>query len=276
MKFALTGYPLGHSMSPFIHSELFALSGVEADYVKLELPTEKLLRSEFDSLDGFNVTIPHKIAIIPMLDKVCGIAARMQTVNTVKIENGLFTGYNTDYDGMMYSLSCAEIRLSGSVLLCGCGGVARMMAHAALTNGCSVTVCAVDMNMAAGFKRYFDSEYGIDLKVISPDTQTNDKYDLLINGTPAGMFPNFIGELPACKKLVDSCAAVLDAVYNPRSTALTERALSNGAKVAYGMPMLVYQAAHAQKIWYGAEFSNADIQILIEKTDKKMREEFSN
>ena len=126
MKFLLTGYPLGHSMSPFIHSELFKLSGVDATYSKLEIAPENLSRKAFCDIDGFNVTIPHKIAIIDHLDKIEGIAARMKTVNTVKIENGIFTGYNTDYDGMMYSLNQSGIALSGNVLLCGCGGVAKI------------------------------------------------------------------------------------------------------------------------------------------------------
>lgn len=274
MKFALTGYPLGHSMSPFIHNELFRLAGVEAEYEKLELPPEKLNREAFSGLSGFNVTIPHKIAVIPLLDEVQGIAAKMKTVNTVKNDNGKLIGYNTDYDGMLYSLGRSGIELSGNVLLCGCGGVARMMAHAALQHGCRLTVCAVDEKMAADFKQSFDFEYGIDLKVIGHDVDTNETYDLLINGTPAGMYPKLIGQLPTNKKLVESASAVLDAVYNPRETALTKLASANGAKVAYGMPMLVYQAARAQAIWYGAQFSDDDLDRLTEMTDRKMREEF--
>ena len=256
MKFALTGYPLGHSMSPFIHSELFKLSGVSGEYTKLELEPSKLKREAFEGLSGFNVTIPHKIAIIDYLDKIEGIAARMKTVNTVKIENGIFTGYNTDYDGMMYSLNQSGIALSGNVLLCGCGGVAKMMAHAAINNNCSVTVCAMDM------------------KIIPQQSDISDEFDLLINGTPAGMYPHFMNDLPASESLVKKCKNVFDAVYNPRETKLTQFALSNGAKVAYGMPMLVFQAAAAHKIWYNAEFKDADIMKLIEMSNAKMKEDF--
>ena len=275
MKFLLTGYPLGHSMSPFIHSELFKLSGVDATYSKLEIAPENLSRKAFCDIDGFNVTIPHKIAIIDHLDKIEGIAARMKTVNTVKIENGIFTGYNTDYDGMMYSLNQSGIALSGNVLLCGCGGVAKMMAHAAINNNCSVTVCAMDMKMANDFKAYFDAEYGIDMKVISQDAQSDDEYDLLINGTPAGMYPKFINDLPANEKLIKNCKNVFDAVYNPKDTALTKFAIANGAKVAYGMPMLVFQAAAAHTIWYGAKFNDEDIARLIVDANEVMKKEFS-
>ncbi|MBQ2675793.1 MAG: shikimate dehydrogenase [Clostridia bacterium] len=269
MNFCLIGYPLGHSMSPFIHKNLFSLSGKNADYVNIEIPPEQLTE-KVKQLDvfGFNVTIPHKTAVIPLLDRLEGKAKVLKTVNTVKIENGKMIGYNTDCDGFLKSLELAGIELCGNVIICGAGGTARMMCYLAAEKGCNITLCVrpSGVERANNLKNEVCSVYPANIKINDFDSS----YDLLLNATPAGMYPNNIGLLPCDKAIVDSAKAVFDAVYNPRSTKLIETALANGSKVAYGMPMLVYQAAKAHEIWYGATFNNDDLFQIIDKTNSEL------
>ena len=128
-KYGLIGHPLGHSMSPLIHEKLFALSGItDYTYELIDIVPESLKNSidMFKELKGFNITIPHKTAIIPMTDRLGESALRYNSVNCVSNDNGIFTGYNTDCDGFLRSAEL--LPLGGKVLLLGCGGVGRMIA----------------------------------------------------------------------------------------------------------------------------------------------------
>ena len=126
-KFALIGHPLGHSMSPLIHEKLFALSGMtDAEYSLLDIDPADLpqKRELLGSLGGLNVTIPHKQAVIPLLDELGESAQRYNSVNCIKNDGGRLTGYNTDCDGFLRSAEL--LPLGGKVAILGCGGVGRM------------------------------------------------------------------------------------------------------------------------------------------------------
>lgn len=142
-RYAVLGYPLGHTMSPFIHEKLFAVHGVSAVYEKRELPPQALSEElpALRSLSGFNLTIPHKSAILPLLDQIDGKAALYGAVNTVKCGECL-TGYNTDCVGFLRALEEASIPLAGKILLCGAGGAAHMMAFEAALAGGTLTIAA--------------------------------------------------------------------------------------------------------------------------------------
>ena len=131
-RYAVLGYPLGHTMSPFIHEKLFAIHGVNAVYEKRELPPQELAEElpALRGLSGFNLTIPHKRAILPLLDQIDGKALLYGAVNTVKCGEHL-VGYNTDCVGFLRALEDAKIPLAGKILLCGAGGAAHMMAFEA-------------------------------------------------------------------------------------------------------------------------------------------------
>lgn len=101
-KFAVIGHPIGHTMSPFIHTRLFELQGVKAEYTKLDIAPENLeyeFKNTLSKLDGFNITIPHKQAVIPFLDEIDAKAEMYGSVNTVSNKNGISKGYTTDPDG---------------------------------------------------------------------------------------------------------------------------------------------------------------------------------
>ena len=127
-KFAVIGHPIGHTMSPFIHTRLFELQGVKAEYTKLDIAPENLeyeFKNTLSKLDGFNITIPHKQAVIPFLDEIDAKAEMYGSVNTVSNKNGISKGYTTDPDGFLKALDAAGILLNGRIVVFGCGGVAR-------------------------------------------------------------------------------------------------------------------------------------------------------
>ncbi|MGN0115669.1 MAG: shikimate dehydrogenase [Acutalibacteraceae bacterium] len=277
MKYALIGYPLGHSVSPFIHNKLFSLNGADAEYTNIEIAPNELNIPEFaKEYDGFNVTIPYKTEVIPFLTELCGKAQYLKTVNTVKNDNGKLYGYNTDADGMLKSLEMSGISLSGNVLICGAGGTARMLCCVAVKMGCNVTLCVRNpqSDKVLRLKSDIMRDFGANIDIIGSD-EISGSYGLLMNATPAGMYPKFIGQTPASIKLIEQIPAVFDAVYNPRETELIKIAKQNGAKVAYGLPMLVYQAAAAQTIWYGADFNDDELKKVIDETEQYITQRFS-
>lgn len=273
MNFCLIGYPLGHSMSPFIHRELFCINGISSDYTLNTIEPERLSESfeKLKALKGFNVTIPHKTSIIPLLSDLSERARLFGAVNTVKLNENGAKGYNTDCFGFLRALEMAGITLGGRVLLCGSGGVSRMFAFESILAGAELTIAVRDADIEAAelIKKEIEDKLGKTANVITLD-KVDGAYDLLINGTPVGMHPN----VDACvlpEEKVKKCGAVFDAVYNPLETKLVRYAKEAGIKCSNGLSMLVWQAAVAQEIWLGVEFSMDDIRKVLKKTEEEMK-----
>ena len=266
-KFALIGHPLGHSMSPLIHEKLFALSGMtDAEYSLLDIDPADLpqKRELLGSLGGLNVTIPHKQAVIPLLDGLGESAQRYNSVNCIKNDGGRLTGYNTDCDGFLRSLEAAGSGLHGRVLQIGCGGVGRMIAIEAVRHGAELTV-AVRNGSESKVQPVFDyaKENNIDAKitVVHPEDITG-SYDVLVNASPVGMFPHN-DDCPVSEDVIANCGFVFDVIYNPERTKIMQIAEKYGIKTCGGMAMLVWQAAVAHEIWNGASYKDDDIAALI-------------
>lgn len=271
--FALIGYPLGHSLSPLIHRELFNTANLEADYTLKEIAPENLAREleALKGLQGFNVTIPHKVNIIPLLDELDERAALFGAVNTAKVyENGKTRGYNTDCSGFLNALKDADIPLAGRVLLCGSGGVARMFAFEAVLAGCDLTIAVRDSGVRSAEKIVHEIEQKLckTARVVRLG-EADGSYDLIINATPVGMFPHTDGCIIG-RDIIKRAAAVFDAVYNPSETLFIKYARDAGIKYLNGLPMLVWQAAVAEEIWNGVSFTGDDIAPVLELTEKEL------
>ena len=273
-NYALIGYPLGHSLSPQIHARLLQLSGVEGGYEKLEIPPEELTESfeKLSALSGFNITIPHKVAIMDYCDRLDEGAKRYRSVNCVK--NGEEkVGYNTDVLGFTKSIEMLGASLSGKVLLIGCGGVGRMMAIETALSGGELTIAALESDRVLAEKVMAEiAEMKPEAKVnavyidgaLSPDNFGGEmpKFDLLINASPVGMYPK-TDRMACTPEVLDNVSYVFDAVYNPKVTLLAKTAREKGAKAMTGMAMLVLQAAAAHEIWNNARFEDSDLKKLI-------------
>lgn len=273
-KFCLIGHPLGHSLSPQIHARLFELSGEKVEYTLEDIAPEEL-ESKFGFLsefDGFNITIPHKVGIIGYCDELSDGAERYKSVNCLK--NGAKKiGYNTDCIGFTKSIELLGASLGSKVLLIGCGGVGRMMAIETAREGGDLTIAALEndlplaanvigeiqaMNPTAKVKAVKIPADGLSAAALG-----NEKFDLLVNACPVGMFPK-VDRMPCLPEVLDNVRFVFDAIYNPKETLLAKTAREKGCKAMTGMAMLVLQAVAAHEIWDNAAYNKEDIDKLIE------------
>lgn len=265
-KFAVIGHPIGHTMSPFIHNRLFQLSGIEAEYIKLDIAPENLA-DEYNrllsKLDGYNITIPHKQNIIQLIDEIDDKAKMYGSVNTVANSDGIAKGYTTDPDGFLKALDAAGIILDGRVVILGCGGVARTMAYEVVLKGLPLlfAVRKDDVNIAKSLCSEIENTVkGAKVSFCLIDEVSGD-IDVLVNATPIGMFPKLDAQ-PVTDSVISRCASVFDAVYNPLETVLIQKALANGSKAVGGMSMLVWQAVVAHEKWDGSVYDKEEIAKL--------------
>ncbi len=224
--FGLIGKHLGHSLSADYFARKFAQEKIDADYRLIEL--QGLWEGIPADLDGYNVTIPYKRAIIPYLKSIDAIAAEIGAVNVVK--DGI--GYNTDYIGVIESLKEVVGRWSlvdgnRSALILGQGGAARAVRYA-------LKVMGIESEMISAHDE------------ITADVR---QYALIVNATPLGMFPD-VETYP----LIDYSAItpkhiIFDCVYNPEETAFMRRGKEQGAQVIGGLKMLYAQAEASWRLW---------------------------
>lgn len=274
-KFGLIGHPLGHSLSPQIHTRLFELSGETVDYQLYDIAPEELAdKHDFlKSLDGFNITIPHKVEIISYCDSLSEGAQRYRSVNCVA--NGAEkVGYNTDVMGFTKSIEMMGASLNSNVLLIGCGGVGRMMAIETALSGGKLTIAALKSDEALAqqaVKEIKDKKPDADVRIVfinngalslSDFEGDIPQTDLLVNACPVGMYPRS-DRMPCTPEVLEGLKFVFDAIYNPRETLLAKTAREKGAKAMTGMAMLVLQAVAAHEIWDNATYNKDDIDKLI-------------
>lgn len=245
--FGLIGYPVSHSLSGILHRFFLSQMNKPETYglfaVTPQNLSEELEHLEFSGIRGLNVTIPHKQTILPLLDRLSPQAEKIGAINTIHFENGIKTGYNTDYDGFGILLKkCAFQPAGKKVLLLGAGGSALAVAHYLLDHSASEIQIA-SRNPEKNYQELFPliSYQEIPKKLSS--------YDLLVNCTPIGMNPN-IGECPISPSYLDTFyGTVIDLIYNPIRTCLIREAGSRFLPVSSGLPMLVGQGFASQEIW---------------------------
>ena len=259
MRVGLIGDPLGHSFSPRLHAAFGT-----ADYELHPIPAEALpafFRER--AFEGVNVTIPHKIAVIPLLDELHPSAEECGAVNTVVNRGGKLTGYNTDIFGMSFALAHAGISLSGRhVVILGSGGTSHTARALARREGAaSVTVVS-----RSGEVNYSN---------IAEFTET----EIVINTTPVGMFPHADAS-PVDLTLFPRLKGVFDAVFNPLRTRLIEQAESLGVPVASGLLMLTAQAKAAGILFRGGDYSEpspaSEVGAEILKVWREVTAELTN
>lgn len=240
-KFGLIGFPLGHSFSKNFFKEKFIRERYsEITYENYEINSiEKLsdILTNNPDLRGFNVTIPYKEKIIPLLDDIDIIAKKIGSVNTVKISDGKLIGYNTDYLGFRESIISWLPNTNISALVLGSGGSSKAIKYVLDDLRISYKVISRDSkDMKISYK---------ELKNLSMISTSK----LIINTTPLGMSPNVDGFPDIDYNLIDNKHFVFDLVYNPIKTKFLSLCEERGANIKNGYEMLVAQAEKAWEIW---------------------------
>lgn len=264
----IVGYPLGHSISPVFQQAALDHYGLAIRYQAWETPPERVpevvasLRGP-DRL-GMNVTVPHKEAVVPLLDGLDATAAAIGAVNTVVKQDGRLVGYNTDCTGFLRALKeDGSFDPTGArALVLGAGGAARAVVYALLTAKVGfLGIAARNMGRARALRQsfgdlarqagivVFTEEWGNQSFALAVPT-----YHLIINTTPMGMRHNPAEhESPLGGLDINPSSFVCDLVYNPEETPLLRQAQKTGCRTLGGLPMLVYQGAAAFELWTGKE-----------------------
>ncbi|MDB5686102.1 MAG: shikimate dehydrogenase [Rhizorhabdus sp.] len=257
------GDPIAHSKSPIIHKHWFEQAGITADYRATHVKPEDLAahfvaRRTDSDWRGANVTIPHKQAVIPLLDRIDPAAEKIGAVNTVRPENGQLVGYNTDFGGFLEPLQpvLARPHLFRMARIFGAGGAAKAIALALWSKGFTIVVAARNLDQARALRASFDP----DDSLIAPlshfaeptDFAWDDRsgvFDLVVNTTSLGMTGKPPLEIDFSH--VPPGATVYDIVYAPLETPLLAEARARGHKTVDGLAMLIGQAAEAFELFFG-------------------------
>jgi shikimate dehydrogenase len=274
--FGLIGCPVHHSMSPLMHNDAFEQTDIDAYYHAFHVEKEHLKDAvqgmKALGIAGFNVTIPHKTAIISFLDEIDEMALQIGAVNTVVNENGRLIGYNTDGEGFVRALrEELNIELAGKrILLIGAGGAARGIyfslarSKAACIDLCNRTVSKAEELINERTISVLSRAYSI-----HEAQQSLGNYDIIINTTSVGMYPN-VEEMPLLLDNLKKGTIVSDIIYNPLETMLLKEAKRCGAITQNGVGMFVYQGALAFEKWTGIfPDTNRMKQIVIQQLGGK-------
>ena len=255
--FGVIGDPIAHSMSPAMHNDAFVRLGIDGYYHPFHVKPEDLAAAvqgmKAIGVQGFNVTIPHKSAIIPLLDQVDPLAKAIGAVNTVVREDGGWTGYNTDGAGFVRGLREAygEPLEEKRVLLIGAGGAARAIYYTLASEKVSqIDIANRTAEKAASLAENCPYSVTGSVKTTDEATEQLEEYDVIIQTTSIGMSP-LIEASPISVQKIKAGTFVSDIIYNPLETKLLQEAKKRGARTQNGLKMFVYQGALAFERWTG-------------------------
>jgi shikimate dehydrogenase len=252
---AVLGSPIRHSASPAMHNAAFAALGLNWRYLAFEVNPQNL-RAAIEgaramNFAGLNLTVPHKLLAVDMVDELDASAKTWGAVNTIKFENGRAVGFNTDADAIVSSLRDElQIELRGKkVLLLGAGGAGRTAAlKLAAENVAELFLvnrtASKAEEIAAEIKKQFP---WVKVSTGYPKTEV----DLLLNATSLGLKSEDSSPLDEKQFSLKQTRAVYDMIYKPAETKLLIAAKAAGCKTANGIGMLVHQGAQAFELWTG-------------------------
>ncbi|MBN1576006.1 MAG: shikimate dehydrogenase [Chitinispirillaceae bacterium] len=274
----IIGNPVGHSMSPAIHNRAFVELGLDFVYLAFRVEdVEGAIRGvrALENFRGLSVTIPHKVAVIPFLDKISKVDEGIGSVNTVVKENGRLKGLGTDGPGGRKALLDAGAPLADKrILILGSGGAARALAFDLAHNASpsSISLLGVIPDELARLASDLRSKNATAIDDALLDDRTlgaeMEKADVIIHATPVGMHPKE-GESLIPKHLFRPDQTVMDIVYNPLRTRLLADAEERGLKTVSGLDMFVNQAALQFEAWTGCA---APVAVMREAVLQQLKQ----
>jgi len=274
----LIGDPVEHTMSPVMHNAAFRETGIDYLYVPFRVKKEELDKAiegmRALNIKGLNVTIPHKVAVLQLLDKLDPLAEKIGAVNTIVNDDGVLSGYNTDATGFLQALLEREIEPKGkNVVILGAGGASRAISFILADRGAHLVILnrLLELDWAEELAKRISQIFSRKVEALELNkenlTRVLEKTDILVNATSMGMSPN-IDETPVTADLLKPGLIVYDIVYNPAKTRLLREAEAAGAKTIGGVDMLVWQGALAFEKWTGRK---APVELMKEEAIKLLQ-----
>lgn len=251
--YAVIGDPIAQSMSPGMHETWFTDNKIDAAYIPIHVTTDRL-REAIEGLknlgcSGWNITVPHKSAIIPFLHQLDPSAEQMNAVNTVHVlEDGTLVGSNTDGKGFVRSLEEAYGKQckDKKVLIIGAGGAARGIAFALHSAGYG-PIFFTNRTLEKAEQLAIDLSNSIVLSVAEAELSLSE-FGLIVQTTSVGM--NFAKKgMPLNPENLSEGTVVADIIYNPLETEFLTEARKRGARTLNGVGMFVHQGALAFETW---------------------------
>ncbi|MFX1493473.1 MAG: shikimate dehydrogenase [Promethearchaeota archaeon] len=253
----IIGHPIEHSMSPIMHNAAIQDLGLDYLYIAFDIPPNKLKEAikglKTLNIRGINVTLPYKEKVMKFIDKVDQTAQKIGAINTIKNEDGLLIGRNTDAEGANKALFDAGCEITGkNVVLIGAGGAAKAILYSLASDTNKITIINRSEDRAKKLVNELKNKMDINIEskkydeIILKEEISN--ADILINATPIGMFP-MIDITPVSKKIIHKDLFVFDLIYNPLETKLIKDSKEIGCQTLSGLDMLVNQGALAFEWW---------------------------
>jgi len=251
--YGLIGYPLGHSISFYIHNAAFRALSIDALYINIPIEPESfskaILGIKYLPIYGLNVTIPHKERIIDFLDEISVISKLIGAVNTVYLEENKWKGENTDFGGFLETLKELKLDKDLPCLILGAGGAARAVVYAVIEYGFKeIYLTNRTYGRAERIAEEVKKNKNIEIKIIPwQERHKVDEKLILINTTSIGLD----GKSTPWNGNFKSIAFVYDIIYNPKETPLLSLAKENNVPFKNGLDMLIYQACLSWNKWFG-------------------------
>ncbi len=252
------GQPIGHSISPLIHNAAFKEAGIPVRYEAREVSATELAqaieRLRQPDVLGANITVPHKEAVIRLVDEVDPAAALIGSVNTITNRGACLVASNTDAPGFARALKEALIRVEqADVLVLGAGGSARAVVYAVLSAGARCVLIANRTleraaQLASGLHEHFPNSILLTGALADLGPAEVGARTLIVNTTVVGLDSD---ETPLDARLLPRVGALVDIIYRPAQTRLMRDAAASGLRTLNGLGMLVHQAALAWETWVG-------------------------
>jgi len=261
--YGIMGWPVGHSLSPAIHNRAFRELELNKVYVPFPVEDVETALNGFRAINvrGVSVTIPHKQAVIPFLDTIDPVAARIGAVNTLIIKNGRIHGTNTDWQGANQALAEAIDLAGAKVVLLGAGGSARALAFGLLEAGAEIVLASRTPARGLALASDLNCEW---LPLSEGRKMTG---DVLVNATSVGMTPD-VDSMAVPATILSGFRVVMDIVYSPLETKLLREAAEAGCRVVNGLAMLLYQGTAQFELWTGCK---SPIEVMRQELDCRLK-----